>query len=62
MASATAIIDIYEDHEGDHRWSFRAPNGKIMADSAEGYSTRYGAKRAARRFLTLVSGATTIED
>ena len=27
----------YKDRAGEWRWQFKAPNGKIMADSGEGY-------------------------
>ena len=29
----------YKDAAGEWRWRFKAPNGKIMADSGEGYTT-----------------------
>jgi len=28
---------IYKDNKGEYRWRFRASNGEIVADSAEGY-------------------------
>ena len=34
-----ATFIIYVDRAGEYRWRFRAPNGKIIADSAEGYRT-----------------------
>lgn len=34
-------IEIYrEDQSGDWRWRARAKNGRILADSAEGYRNR----------------------
>lgn len=47
-------FEVYEDSEGDYRWRLVARNGKIMADSAEGYTSRRGAKRAALRFKDIV--------
>jgi uncharacterized protein YegP (UPF0339 family) len=40
---------------GQHPWRWRlvARNGKIVADSAEGYSTRSNLLRAARRIARL---------
>ena len=29
----------YKDKAGEWRWRFKSPNGKIMADSGEGYSS-----------------------
>ena len=37
-------------------WHLKADNGEIMAQS-EGYKTRYGAKRGARRFAALAQKA-----
>lgn len=37
---------IYEDDEGDWRWRLKSANGRIITDSAEGYTTKAGAKRA----------------
>lgn len=54
-------IEVYEDDAAEYRWRFLAANHAIMADSAEGYTTRHGAKRAAQRFLQLVSGRVTVE-
>lgn len=42
-------IDVYQDAGGDWRWRLQAGNGKIIADSAEGYETSAGAYRAASR-------------
>lgn len=44
---------IYKDKSGQWRWRFVAANGRIMADSAEGYVSRSNAARALRRFREL---------
>lgn len=31
-------VEFYQDTNGKWRWRFRAANGRILADSAEGYS------------------------
>ncbi len=41
-------FQIYIDKAGEFRWRLKADNGRIMADSGEGYSTKSNAKRAAR--------------
>lgn len=38
---------IYPDAAGEYRWKFVARNGRIIACSGEGFTTRYGATRAA---------------
>lgn len=45
--------DIYQDSTGQHRWRLKAKNGRIVADSGEGYAKRSGAVRAARRCWSL---------
>jgi uncharacterized protein YegP (UPF0339 family) len=40
-------IHIYRDRKGEHRLSLRARNGRIIADSAEGYKRHSGALLAA---------------
>lgn len=44
-------IHIYMDHRAEWRWDLVASNGNIIADSGEGYNTRWGCRRAARKFL-----------
>lgn len=38
-------FEVYEDSAGQWRWRLVAPNGNIVADSGEGYSSKQGAKR-----------------
>ena len=40
-------VEIYVDKAGRHRWRLRARNGRIIADSSEGYASRRNAIRAA---------------
>ena len=35
-----AKFEIYKDAQGDFRWRFQANNGKILAESGEGYNNR----------------------
>lgn len=46
---------IYQDHEGDWRWRLGAANGRKIADSAEGYTSKAGAKRAVDTVIATVS-------
>lgn len=39
-------FEIYKDAAGEYRWRLRAGNGKIMADSGEGYAERHNAVSA----------------
>ena len=38
-------VEFYKDASGQWRWRVIASNGRILADSAEGYSRRRGAER-----------------
>lgn len=38
-------FEVYQDSAGQWRWRLVAPNGNIVADSGEGYSSKQGAKR-----------------
>jgi uncharacterized protein YegP (UPF0339 family) len=44
---------IYKDSRGEWRWRLKAANGKILAESGEGYNT----KQACKEGIELVKGA-----
>lgn len=48
MANETVVdwVDIYEDKVGEWRWVAKAANGRIVADSGEGYIKRDYAEEA----------------
>ena len=50
-------FQIYRDQANQFRWRLVAPNGKIIADSGEGYYDRQGAKRAAENVRVRIGGA-----
>lgn len=51
MPTPRAItVNYYVDTAGQWRWRWTS-NGRIMADSSEGYSTKANAKRAWKRVL-----------
>lgn len=39
-------FDVYQDTAGEWRWRLRAANGRIVAESGEGYVRESGAKAA----------------
>jgi uncharacterized protein YegP (UPF0339 family) len=41
-------VRVYEDKAGEYRWTARDSNGEAVADSNEGYKTRWSAYEAAR--------------
>lgn len=43
------LFHTYKDGAGEWRWSLKAKNGKIVADSGEGYSSLVEVRKAAER-------------
>ena len=49
--------------KGQWFWHITAPNGKIIADGAEGYGKKSGAVRAAKRFILVAeTGALMLKE
>ena len=46
-----SMIVIYQDAEGDWRWSARAGNYEIVADSSEGYVNRMYTLKIAKKLF-----------
>lgn len=51
-----AIMNLYKDAAGEHRWRCKSSNGQIVADSGEGYTTKDGARKAAHNFVKMMRG------
>lgn len=43
---APGEVEFYQDNAGKWRWREVAANGRIIADSGQGYATKWNAKRA----------------
>lgn len=41
-AEGSAAFHVYKDKAGEWRWSLKAANGRVVADSGEGYQERGG--------------------
>lgn len=61
MSEPRAHFQIFRDSRGDWRWHLRADNGRIVADSGEGYASRRNAKRAIGTFVDDVQAMTLRE-
>jgi uncharacterized protein YegP (UPF0339 family) len=48
---------IYQDNKGKWRWRLLARNKKIVADGAEGYSSKANVVRAVKRFMAMMGKA-----
>jgi uncharacterized protein len=47
----------YKDKAGQWRWRLQARNGRVIADSGEGYTRKRDCQKA---FLRMIAGARTI--
>lgn len=54
-----AKIIIYRDSKDEWRWRVVAANGRVLADSAEGYDSKHNVERALDRDLELLRAPVT---
>lgn len=47
----TYTVEFYRDRDRQHRWRIKHRNGRIIADSGEGYRRRGDALRALTRLM-----------
>jgi uncharacterized protein len=52
-------FEVYQDKRGEWRWRLRVRNGKVIADSGEGYKRRASCLRGIKR-VTTVDAATKV--
>ena len=45
---------IYQDKRGEHRWRALSRNGRIVADSGEGYSSKGNVTKALNKFVETI--------
>jgi len=57
----TAAFEVFEERDGKHRWRLRHRNGTIMADSAQGYTSRTNAFDGIESVKQNAPNAETIE-
>jgi uncharacterized protein YegP (UPF0339 family) len=55
------MFELFKDAAGEWRWRLKAPNGNILADSAEGYRRRHNAAKAIAALKRIVPGAPVVE-
>lgn len=53
---------VYKDSAGEFRWRLIAPNGKIIADCAEGYSSKQKCIEGIADVKKYAGTAETVED
>ena len=52
------LFHTYKDKADEWRWTLKADNGKIVADSGEGYSSLEAVRKAAQRIKDNAGSAT----
>jgi len=57
----TSTFEIYKDTAKEWRWRLVARNGKIVADSGEGYSSRRNVVNAINRLPGILTGAPILD-
>ena len=55
-----AKLEIYRDGRREWRWRLRASNGRIVADSGEGYCRRMSVRKAVERVRSILSGDVSV--
>lgn len=55
-------IVMYQDKAGEWRWRMLAPNGRILADSGEGYTTKPGVRRSIANFVKYLNVDVPVEE
>lgn len=62
MEVGTPHFDLFEDQSEEFRWRLVSSNGRIVADSGEGYSSKGGARRAIETVQGAAGTATVSDD
>jgi len=55
-------LELYRDSQKDHRWRVRASNGKILAESGEGYRRKRDSIRGLESVVKHFGGSVTPSD
>ena len=54
-------FEVYRDKAGEYRWRLLSSNGRITADSAEGYTRREDAHRAIAALLLAINDVVIVD-
>ena len=57
-----AKFQIYKDKKGEFRWGLIATNGKMMANSGEGYTTKTNCKKGIASVIKNAPIADIVDD
>lgn len=54
-------FEVYKDKANEYRWRLLASNGRMVADSGEGYTRREDAHRAIAALLSAIGDVTIVD-
>lgn len=54
-------FEVYRDKKGEYRWRLLTSNGRIAADSGEGYTRREDAHRAIKTLLKDINDVVIVD-
>ena|SRR3989338_8842671 len=60
-AARSMKFEIYRDLRREYRWRLKASNGRITADSGEGYVSKTSVTTAIARFKSLIYSAQVVD-
>jgi uncharacterized protein YegP (UPF0339 family) len=62
MADKKGKVEFFKDKKGEYRWKLLASNGRIIADSSEGYAAYDGCKKGFESVKAHIQDAEVIEN
>lgn len=62
MADKKGKVEFYKDKKGEYRWKLMASNGRMIADSGEGYATYDGCKKGFESVKANIQDAEVVEN
>lgn len=54
-------FELYQDKKGEYRWRLIAPNGQMIANGGEGYTTKANCKKGIESVKKNAPGAEVVE-
>jgi uncharacterized protein YegP (UPF0339 family) len=54
-------FEVYRDKAGEYRWRLLSSNGRLTADSGEGYTRREDAHRSITTLLTAINDVVIVD-
>jgi uncharacterized protein YegP (UPF0339 family) len=62
MAERKGKVEFYKDKKGEYRWRLKAPNGEMVANSGEGYTTLQSCEHGYESVKKYTQDAVVVKD